>query len=145
MIVERRINLRLLSYWEKLRHGRAMPSEEEVKADDLPDLWDCCFIIRTSDLYKEPANCTYSYLGQTIIDSYHQGHTKGDSGKMISPSPANSSQNFRQVIENAKPLLEEGEFNNQNGELVKYRQCLLPLGRGDTVEAIFGGMSFKIF
>src|SRR4051812_19965755 len=129
--VERRINLRLLSYWEKLRKGRAMPSREEIRKDDLPDLWGSCFLIHASDLYRDKANCTYVYLGQDIIDSYHEGHLKGDSGEMISPSAGNSLPHFLQVIQTGKPLLEEGEFNNQDGALVKYRQCLLPLGRGD--------------
>ena len=33
-----------------------------------------------------------------------------------------------QVLATAKPLLEEGEFHNLRGEVVRYRQCLLPLG-----------------
>ena len=36
---ERRIPLRLLAYWEKLRQGRPMPVERDVVPDDIRDLW----------------------------------------------------------------------------------------------------------
>lgn len=141
--VERRINLRLLSYWEKLRRGRTMPGPEELNPDDLRDLWDCCFTIHAPEVYK--ADFNYSYLGQFIIDAYHEGHIKGDSGPMISPIAANTSAHFRKVMETGKPLTEEGQFTNRNGKIVKYRQCLMPLGREDKIAVIFGGLSFKIF
>jgi hypothetical protein len=43
-------------------------------------------------------------------------------------------------------VLEEGELVTISGRIVKYRQCMLPVGRQDGVlEAIFGGLSFKFF
>ncbi len=47
-------------------------------------------------------------------------------------------------METRKPLIEEGEFTNQHNETVKYRQCLLPLGEGDEVHAIFGVLHIKV-
>ena len=40
---------------------------------------------------------------------------------------------------------EEGEFDNTLLGTVKYRQCILPLGENGKVEAILGGMHFKVF
>ena len=141
--VERRINLRLLSYWEKLRRDRPMPAPEELNPDDLPDLWPSCFIIG----FPEPGKktCHYDHLGQFIVDAYNNGLIRGDSGVMVSPSPQKTIEQFSQVIETCKPLVQEGEFINHNEKIVKYRQCLLPLGRDGQIEAVFGGMSFKIF
>ncbi len=141
--VERRINLRLLSYWEKLRHGRDMPPLSEFNPDDLRDLWESCFLIEMAQLDKSDGH--YKHLGQFIRDSYEQGTIKGDSGAMISPDPFVTQQHFRSVIASGKPLLDEGEFSNGDNKIVKYRQCLLPLGASGKVEAVFGGMNFKIF
>ena len=52
---------------------------------------------------------------------------------------------YSKIIETHTPLLEEGEFVNMHNDVVKYRQCLLPLGDADVVDAIFGGMRFKVF
>ena len=141
--VERRINLRLLSYWEKLREGRGMPAPEDINPDDLRDLWDSCFIICVTEPGK--AESKYTYLGQFIVDAYEQGTTHGSSGSMISLNPDQSSTTFAKVLDSGKPLLEEGEFTNHNHKIVKYRQCVLPLGRDGSIEAIFGGMNFKVF
>ena len=45
-----------------------------------------------------------------------------------------------------KPVIDEGEFINRDGHVVKYRQCLIPLAKDSyTVDSIFGGMRFKVF
>jgi hypothetical protein len=140
---ERRITLRLLAYWEKLRGERAMPHEDDIDPDDLKDLWDRCFLIHVQDLDKPDYN--YTYLGKAIDEAYHHGLSQGDPNGMLSPNANDLAHGYAKVIETGKPLLEEGEFTNLHQEVVKYRQCLLPLGQNGKIEAIFGGMHFKIF
>lgn len=141
--VERRITLRLIAYWEKLRKDGVMPREEDIDPDDLQELWDYCFLIHTKDLAKKDYN--YTYLGIELQKAY-QGDLKEADGFDITPLNAKKlSGNYDIVINTQKPLISEGEFINLNNNLVKYRECLLPLGRSDKVEAIFGGMRFKVF
>lgn len=140
---ERRITLRLLAYWERLRRGRLMPEESDINPDDIRDLWDCCFLLHAADLDMTDYN--FTYLGQAIIDAYQHGASKGGASGVITPNARTLTPGCRQVVESCKPLLEEGEFSNLSEENVRYRQCLLPLGRDRRVEAIFGGMRFKIF
>jgi hypothetical protein len=140
---ERRITLRLLAYWEKQRRGRLMPEEDDINPDDIRDLWDCCFLLHVTDLQKTDYN--YTYLGQAIIDAYHHGVSKGDASGVISPHASALAPGCRQVAETCKPLLEEGEFVNLGQKVIRYRQCLLPLGQDNKVVAVFGGMRFKIF
>lgn len=140
---ERRITLRLLAYWEKLRGERDMPTEEDIDPDDIQDLWDSCFLIHVKDLAKPDYN--YTYLGQAIIDAYRYGLSDDEETGLISPNAGKLANGYNQVVITAKPLLEEGEFRNLNNQIVKYRQCLLPLGEEQRVKAIFGGMRFKIF
>lgn len=141
--MERRITLRMLSYWEKLRKDRPMPTEQDIDPDDIVDLWDSCFLIHVKDLNQPDYN--YTYLGQKILDAYKHGLSDGDATEVLSPNAGKLAMSFSKVIESSKPLIGEGEFKNIHQETVKYRQCLLPLGENGRVDAILGGMHFKIF
>ncbi len=140
---ERRITLRMLSYWERLRGVRPMPTEEDIDPDDLHDLWDSCFLLHVKDLDKPDYN--YTYLGDDIAKTLH-GETKpGTESGYNTEQIKYLIRNYAQVVDSGKPMLEEGEFKNTAQEVVKYRQCLLPLGEGGQVRAILGGVRFKVF
>ncbi len=142
-MLERRITLRLIAYWEKLRKDNLMPTEDDIDPDDLQDLWDYCFLIHVKDLDKPDYN--YTYLGEAIKKAY-QGELEGEGGDQVaSPNAKELAVSYEKVIRTSAPLLDEGEFINLHNDLVKYRQCLLPLGENGKVDAIFGGMRFKIF
>lgn len=141
--MERRITIRLLAYWERLRGKRDMPTEEDIDPDDLQDLWDNCFLIHVKDLSKPDYN--YTYLGTAIIEAYRSGLSESDPGRLISPNADKLAHSYSEIVKTGKPVIEEDEFRNLHNDIVKYRQCLLPLGHNGTVDAIFGGMRFKIF
>lgn len=140
---ERRITVRLLSYWEKLRRGLPMPTEQDIDPDHIQDLWDHCFLVHVEDLQKD--GYQYTYLGKAIHDAYQGGLSEADTGGLVSPNAERLADCYMEVMHTRKPLVDEGEFKNIHGDVVKYRQCLLPLGEGDTVSAIFGGMRYKIY
>lgn len=141
--VERRITLRLLAYWEKIRGSRLMPHEDDIDPDDIADLWDNCFLVHVTDLKKPDYN--YTYLGDAIALAY-QGDLLADaSEEIVSPHASKLSVCYDQIISTKKPVVDEGVFRNHHNDIVKYRQCLLPLGEGEEVQAIFGGMRYRIF
>jgi len=140
---ERRITLRLLAYWEKARAGKEMPSEQDIDPEHIQDLWDHCFLIHIKDLQKE--GYYYTYLGDQIKKAYQGGLSEADTGGLISPNATKLADCCAEVRMTRKPLVDEGEFTNAHGDQVKYRQCLLPLGEGGEVQAVFGGMRYKIF
>lgn len=140
--LERRITLRLIAYWERLRKQNAMPVEADIDPSDLHDLWGYCFLIHVKDLDKPDYN--YTYLGKEIQRAYQGDLAGDDAGAIASPNAGKLADSYAKVIETCAPLLDEGEFVNLHNEVVKYRQCLLPLGEGNKVDAIFGGMRFKI-
>lgn len=138
---ERRITLRLLSYWEKLRRDREMPSEWELNPEDIGDLWDNCFLVHTKDLHRP--DYRFSYVGPAILRAFH-----GDSVMNRNDNHPHSEsllEHYTRIMNTLKPVVEEGQFVNSQGQVVKYRQCLVPLGNNGKVEAIFGGMRYKIF
>lgn len=139
---ERRTPLRLLSYWEKLRKGRLMPLESDLNPEDIRDLWDSCFLIHVKD--SNPSHYRYSYVGPGIVQAYCGDMPDNDSGAEVTPQPG-MIDGYRTVIRTCKPLIETGEFSNRQDKTVKYRQCLLPLGDGDEVQAILGALHFRIF
>jgi hypothetical protein len=141
--MERRITLRLMAYWEKARKNKPMPSEADIDPDDLQDLWDYCFLIHVKDLSKPDYN--YTYLGSAIQRAYQGELIDDESNGIASMNAGKLAVSYSKIIETRTPLLEEGEFVNMHNDVVKYRQCLLPLGDGEQVDAIFGGMRFKVF
>lgn len=138
--IERRINLRLLAYWEKLRGARAMPTEGDINPEHLGDLWESCFIIR---IHPGP-RYDYAYLGPAIAAAYEGDLVTDHAHGMVSPEAGKLAGACACVAETRQPLVEEGEFHSMGG-LVRYRQCLLPLGDGKAVSAVFGGMRFRVF
>ncbi len=141
--VERRITLRLLAYWEKLRSGRDMPAESDLKPEDIADLWDQCFLLHAEHFGN--SNYHYSYMGDSITKAWLDGAREGDASELVSPHTARLAPIYRDIIKTGKPIINEGEFRNQQGQAVRLRQCLVPLGKDGRVEAILGSMRFKVF
>lgn len=146
-MMERRISLRLLGYWEKLRGRRAMPVEQDINPDDIQDLWEDCLLVHVHDLDKDPDknDYIYSYMGQSILEVHGDVLPAGGKGSLSALNSVQLLRGCNTVVQTGRPLLEEGEFRNYRNHLVKYRLCLLPLGEGEAVQAIFGGMRFKVF
>jgi hypothetical protein len=106
-------------------------------------VWGHCFLVRIGDFAT--ADYHYTYIGEAIVDAYRSGLPDDAGEKTIMPGAGCLIENYRAVAESGKPLVKEGEFRNFSNELVKYRQCVLPLGADGRVQAVFGGMRFKIF
>lgn len=141
--MEHRITLRLLAYWEKLRRGRDMPLEQDIVPDDIKDLWGNCFIVRIKD--SCPPNYQFAHMGDAVARVYRGALCEDNPESFICPDGVYLSGRYEDMLNTAKPIIDEGEFHNSHGELIKYRQCLLPLGENGRITAIFGGMRYKIF
>lgn len=133
---ERRITLRMLSYWEKLRAGRPMPAVGDPRESDIVDLWGNCFLLECA-----PAGLHYQYIGSVIRHLAQTGIVRPGSG--LGGAPAKEfAKACEKLEENRRPLLQEGEYRLEAGVL-RFRQCLLPLGEG-RVEAVLGGMRCRL-
>jgi hypothetical protein len=141
---ERRLTSRLLQYWQYLCDGRLMPDEKEIEPTALGDHWQRCFMIQVADI-TDRSNYNFTYLGEDIIRAYNDGVITDDTNMLVSPNAEKLALSFHTVISTASPVVSEGEFQSLAGRMIRYRQCLLPLGQGEKVEAIFGGMGFKAY
>lgn len=144
LATERRLPLRLMAYWERLRGDRLMPSENDINPDgEISDMWDDCFLIHTANIHQEDYN--FIYLGKNIKAALTGGIDDADTSSWQSLNVKRMAPDLQQVIERAAPVVHEGEMVNDANQLVKFRQCLLPLGNHNKVLAIFGGMRCKIY
>lgn len=140
---ERRLTSQLLRYWTDACQGRLMPDEADLDPEALHELWPKCFLIQTFDIDR--SHYVFTYLGQEIIDAYQDGMMEEGQSVVISPNAHKLALSYKQVVHTAAPVVSEGEFQSLAGRIVRYRQILLPLGQGEKVLAIFGGMSFKAY
>ncbi len=142
---ERRLPVQLFHYWNSLRGNRAFPVEDLINHEDIANIWDYCFLIQVNDL-KNRKRADFTYFGKKILETYHDCLVAEDENDIISPNTSHLSQNFWQVIESKKPLMQSGEFTTSRGHIIKFRQCLLPIGKSDDeVEAIIGCARLKLY
>lgn len=141
---ERRQALRLVYYWDHLRGNRPMPVEDDIDIDHeaIHDIWDHCFIVQMRDLINKEFN--YTYLGPAIVDAYHEQLKGFDHEKMVSLNASKLVGTYLEVMSNKRPVIYAGELDDGKGSLLKFRQCLLPLGKKE-VEVIFGYTTFRVF
>lgn len=133
-------------YWEEIRKGRPFPIENDVEEEALKALgcWNDCFLIRVRDIAKE-TDYKYSYLGPAIINAYGEDLTDVSVRAFASPDASTLEDKYFEVIATKRPVTSEGEFKNARNMQVRYRQCLVPLGAGEDVQAILGAMRYRLY
>ena len=141
---ERRLGLRLLRYWQEKRGTRSYPTETEIDPEELGEDWDFCFLLQSRDV-ANVQDYNFTYLGQKIMRAYFDKSIDEHNQFMVGPNAYRLSNYFSKVLATEMPVLDDGEFATLQGHRVLFRQVLLPLGApGKGVEAIFGGMNYKI-
>lgn len=140
---ERRLGLRLLRYWQEKRGVRMMAVENDIDPEELGQDWEFCFLLQSRDV-ANIQDYNFTYLGTKIMNAYFDKAIDAHNQFMVGPNAFRLSKHFARVLETKAPVLDEGEFETLHGRHVLYRQVLLPLGEGDDVDAIFGGMNYKI-
>lgn len=143
----RRLPDLLSHYWDGLKIGRVLPHENDVKQEDLEKLgcWKDSFIIHVRDIAKE-TDYNYHYLGKSIVTAYGEDLTGVSIRSFTSPDAANLEEKYFEVIATVRPVINEGEFQNARNMMVRYRQCLVPLGSPDgKVQAILGAMRYRLY
>jgi hypothetical protein len=138
------MGLRLLRYWQEKRGLRVLPLENDIDPEELGADWDFCFLLQSRDV-ANIEDYNFTYLGNKIMKAYFDKRIDEHNQFMVGPNAFRLSKHFMQVLETKQPVLDEGEFVTVQGRRVLYRQVLLPLGSLDKgIEAIFGGMNYKI-
>jgi len=140
---EKRITNIIIEHWEASKASHLIAAEKDLDPNVLDAILDNCFLISAGEFIISGKH-KYTYIGKHILEAYGNRVTSPKDYHDV--DPLSNKRKFKEVIDKKAPVTEEGQFTNKDGHIVKYRQCLVPLGSdGKTVETIFGGMRFKVF
>lgn len=140
--MERRLVLRLLSYWRDLPREQDLPSFKAIDPEQIPDMWENSFVLETIGSETDPF---FRAVGDKIADS----HEVSPVGKHVSETPANSlvsraASYFAEVLTKGIPVSRGGEFIKKNGNNVFYRSILLPMSDdGETISGLLGAANCR--
>ncbi len=141
-----RINEHLLEYWSAKKGTRPFPTEGDIDPEEIADIWTACFLVRADDAGR--TTYQYTYLGAALIEAYGDDLTNQDiCEKLVNPNSMSLVHKFDEVCKTKQPVEEESEFTNSKGMLIKFRSCMVPLGKDNSnnVAFILGGMKWKAF
>lgn len=142
---ERRRGMQLYDYWERLCEGRPFPLEDELDPDELGEIWNDCFLIQLRDI-EQVQHYNYTYLGANILHAYESGQLQAHVPGLASVNALHLATEFRDVMDNGTPYFFEDDHRINPQQVVKFRQCLLPLGNHEgKIASILGEMRFRIY
>lgn len=141
---ERRLTVQLVQYWNQLRGEDEIPKEEQLDPDELEGIWERCFLVQVRDM-EHVKDYNYSHFGPELRAAYEAGLLEEGNARIAGSEATLLEPAYREVIEEAGPIIQEDEYIDSIGRNVKYRQILMPFGQKDgTVESILGGSWFKL-
>ena len=146
MSQERRINHRLISYWEALKGRRNFASESDIDIEELSDIWSSCFLIKVDHIDGKHA-LKFTYLGQDLIEAFSNDFTGLNFDSQVESSYGIMlNKTAMEVLSIKEPVVVEDEFTNDKNLLIKSRYCMLPLSDDDiNINYILGGMKWRDF
>lgn len=124
--MERRLVLRLLSYWRSLlRGGEAMPSFLAVDPSSMEDIWPHCFVLDVVGHEADPVfrQVGASFAAHSPIDLVGRRVSEAREGSLVHASVSY----VHEIIAKAVPVSRGGEFRKQDGTRVLYRSIVLPM------------------
>ncbi|QGR02708.1 PAS domain-containing protein [Ehrlichia ruminantium] len=146
-VSERRAIKILFSYWNELRADKAFPSIEEIDPEEITDIWPYCFIIEVRENSEEKYHCTY--IGEAAKDLYKSDikvYAESQNIKLFFPQVIENLFDYLEsVLENQEPIIDESETEGADGNYIKIRECLLPLGNNGKITHIIGVIGGRIY
>jgi hypothetical protein len=138
---EQRMTFRLLSYWNKLKGEREIPSIKEVNITELGEVWGFCFTICLDDEEKVDE---FQYFGAELValtgvDLSGLNVEKSLPGTMM----AQLMDFYPQVILLRSPVSKASKCL-QNGCEILYRSLIVPFSSdGNKVDFLMGTTNFR--
>lgn len=145
---EKRLTTRLITYWEQTKGSLDFPAFAQLNPAALEGVWDNCLALKTQPSVADKRSYTYVHCGETIT----QAIGKNMVGQTLSTNMrffpgAKIIKRIDEVVAQASPtpLLDDGQFVNDNGKVIKYRACLLAFGANGAVSHVVIGVSWRAF
>ncbi|MGN7618611.1 MAG: PAS domain-containing protein [Ehrlichia sp.] len=147
-VSERRAIRILFAYWNQLRDNKIFPQIQQIEPEEITEIWPHCFIIEVkNDIDNQKYNCTY--IGEKAMQLYRSDlkvYAESQNITLFFPQVIeNLFDHLESVVENLEPIIDESETESADGNYIKIRQCLLPLGNNNEVTHIIGVVGGKIY
>ncbi|ABD45376.1 sensory box protein [Ehrlichia chaffeensis str. Heartland] len=147
-VSERRAIKILFAYWNQLRNDRMFPKIEEIEQEEIREIWPNCFIIEVkNDTDNQKYNCIY--IGERAMELYQSNikvYAESQNIKLFFPQVIENLFDYLEsVVENQEPIMDESETESADGNYIKIRQCLLPIGENNEVTHIIGVIGGRIY
>lgn len=142
--LERRISQLLTEYWHRIKGTHILPSERDIEADALSEIWDFCFIIQVRDTGKGiETSHNYSYLGEHL-EPIVVSPPGGGEGFLMTLPAEKLVEYYTEMCLTSMPITEEVDVFEKHGMRMKYRQFVAPLGTPEgKIQGFFGGLRYK--
>jgi hypothetical protein len=139
---EQRLTFRLLSYWNRIRGERRMPSLSDVNIQEILELWYFSFTIDVRETDHK-----FHYLGSSLRDVFKEDYTGYSvQDAMNDDVMVNNTIGFyERAILSQEPVMEAESFFSE-GDEIRYRSIIVPLSSdGQTVDFLMGTTNYKRF
>jgi len=139
-VVERRMVPRLVRYWLEKCGDRDLPCLEDIRPEEIGDLWEKCCIL---DVVKSPDSPYFHYLGAALAK--FSGVLLSGESDWTQTLLDHVVRNFVEVLDKRTPVIGEEDLLRFDGSRVLFRSVLLPLSEDQkTINYILGAASAKI-
>ncbi len=140
--MERRLVLRLLSYWRELRAEGEFPSFADVDPDEMSDMWSHCFAI---EIFEDDSEPVFRAMGDELAAT--TDYSLIDQGVTVAQERTLASVAITflpEVLRKGVPVSRGDEFFKADGTQVLYRSILLPMSDdGDRISGILGAVNCR--
>lgn len=147
-MLEQRLVVRLLGYWERIKKEDAMPDFKRNNPAMIEDLWGQCFIISVISIadnaykYDYLGDKLYALCSNDIKGKTFNARNKGAGNSLVTPR----MENITALMELKTPQEDNGQMPTTSGKLIKYRTILLPFGNETAgITHMLGGVSYREF
>lgn len=138
--IERRLNRRLLKYWEERRGTREFPALKDIDPAAIEELWPSCFVLDTLSNFSIPY---FHYFGSNL--SRYSGVFLSGKQDWTATLLDHAVFHYRQALEQRRPLLIENVLTLFDGSKLLFRSVLLPLSDDQkTINYLLGAANGKL-
>ncbi|MGB1548103.1 MAG: PAS domain-containing protein [Alphaproteobacteria bacterium] len=138
---ERRLVLRLLDYWRGITEDRNYPSLNDIRSDDIADMWPFCFVLDVSENKEDPM---LRYVGEEIIECYGEPCVNLRISEIRKNSLLDVATSYvSEILRKGVPISYGNSFKSTEGHGVLCRSILLPLSdNNETISLVLGGANY---
>lgn len=136
-------------YWEQLRKDSDAPAYERFNPAAIDEIWHNCLVLEVQPGSGEKKTYKYVHCGEEIAKGVGQSLT----GQMLSTNMkffpgAKIIKRIDEVFDQAAiaPIMDDGQFVNTEGKVIKYRACLLSfMNSHRIITHVIVGVSWRAF